>query len=57
MTLLLQQIGRTRAALRSAKPRSRRRVELESRLRSLVTRQIRAEIRAFKVRQLKEINQ
>lgn len=47
---LLQQIGRTRAALRSAKPRSRRRFELESRLRSLVTRQIRAEVRALKVK-------
>jgi hypothetical protein len=41
-----QQIGRTRNELRTAKPRSRRRVELETRLRILVLQQIRREIRS-----------
>lgn len=40
-----QQIDRTRAELRTAKPRSRRRVELETRLRILVLQQMRREIR------------
>lgn len=47
---LSEQINRTKAELRSVKPRSRRRVELETRLRSLVLQQIRREIRADKRR-------
>lgn len=40
-----QRITATRAELRTAKPRSRRRVELETRLRILVLQQMRREIR------------
>lgn len=40
-----QQIDRMRAELRTAKPRSRRRVDLETRLRILVLQQMRREIR------------
>lgn len=40
-----QKIDRTRTELRTAKPRSRRRVELETRLRILVLQQMRREIR------------
>jgi len=38
-----EQIERTKSELARARPRSRRRVELESRLRDLMTRQLRAE--------------
>lgn len=44
------QIAHTRAELRTAKPRSRRRVELETRLRILVLQQMRREIRQEKRR-------
>lgn len=40
------EILRTKAELARAKPRSRRRFVLESRLRILVAKQIRAEVRA-----------
>jgi hypothetical protein len=40
-----EKIERTKAELRVAKPRSRRRVELELRLRDLVLRQLRSEMR------------
>lgn len=45
-----KQIDRTRAELLTAKPRSRRRVELETRLRILVLQQMRREIRQEKRR-------
>ena len=40
------QIEQTKAALQKARPRSRRRTELELRLRDLMARQLRSEIRA-----------
>lgn len=42
---ILQQIDHTKRELRSVKPRSQRRTVLVSRLRDLVVRQIRAEMR------------
>jgi hypothetical protein len=42
---ILQQIERTQRELVGTKPRSRRRIELEIRLRDLRTRQLRAEMR------------
>lgn len=43
---IVEQIVRTKVELRSVKPRSRRRVELEMRLRDLVLRQLRSERKA-----------
>jgi hypothetical protein len=45
MKKTVQQIEETRRELARAKPRSRRHVELEIRLRDLVVRQLRYEIR------------
>jgi hypothetical protein len=42
---ILEQIDRTKSELRRVKPRSRRRLELETRLRDLVTRRLRQELR------------
>jgi hypothetical protein len=46
MMMLLKQINLMRAALNCAKPRSRRRIELEIRLRQLLLQQLRRENRA-----------
>ena len=45
---IFQQIERTKAELLRVKPRSRRRIELETRLRDLVLKQIRQENRRDK---------
>jgi hypothetical protein len=43
---LAQQIEETAASLRQAKPRSEQRIRLEYKLRDLVTRQLKKEIKA-----------
>jgi hypothetical protein len=43
---LAEQIERTATELRATLPRSQRRIELEFRLKHLIARQLRAEIRA-----------
>ena len=45
---IVQRIERTKAELARAKPRSRRRVQLETRLRDLTLQQMRREIRSWK---------
>jgi hypothetical protein len=43
---LIDKINWTKAELVNTKPRSHRRIELELRLRDLITRKLRAEVRA-----------
>lgn len=45
MKSTLNEIARAKSELARVKPRSRRRIELETRLRDLVVRQLRAEMR------------
>jgi hypothetical protein len=45
---IIQQIERTKSELARAKPRSRRRVQLETRLRDLTLQQMKREIRSWK---------
>jgi hypothetical protein len=45
---IIQQIERTKVELARAKPRSRRHIQLEIRLRDLLVQQMRREIRSWK---------